>query len=63
MLGGEFHQGLLAAGCCHQVSISSVAIDGDKAVAIGYMQLLAGAGEVFRSSGRPRNGATPTDED
>jgi uncharacterized protein (TIGR02246 family) len=47
MLGGDYHQSCLADGCSHQVSISKVTVDGDAAVATGYMQLIVRSGETF----------------
>jgi uncharacterized protein (TIGR02246 family) len=47
MLGEDLHQSSLAAGCSHQVSVSKVAVDGDVAVATGYMQLIVRNGETF----------------
>jgi uncharacterized protein (TIGR02246 family) len=47
MLGEDFHQSCLADGCSHQVSVSKVTVDGDTAVATGYMQLIVRNGETF----------------
>jgi uncharacterized protein (TIGR02246 family) len=47
MLSEDFHQSCLADGCSHQVSISKVTVDGDTAVATGYMQLIVRNGETF----------------
>lgn len=47
MLAEGFHQACLADGCSHQVSISKVTVQGDTAVATGYMQLVVRNGEIF----------------
>jgi uncharacterized protein (TIGR02246 family) len=47
MLGEDFHQACLADGCSHQVSVSKVTVDGDSAVATGYMQLIVRNGDIF----------------
>lgn len=46
MLAGDFHQESLASGCAHQVSVSRVTVDGDRAVVTGYLQLVI-RGERF----------------
>lgn len=40
MVGGEAHQGLIAHGCGHVPSLPVVLLDGDRAVATGYTQLV-----------------------
>ena len=47
MLGGDYHQSSLAAGCSHQVSVSKLTVDDNTAVATGYMQLIVCSGETF----------------
>lgn len=41
MVRGEAHQGLIAHGCGHVPSLPVVLLDGDRAVATGYTQLVA----------------------
>lgn len=40
MVNGDAHQGLIAHGCGHVPSLPVVLLDGDKAVATGYTQLV-----------------------
>lgn len=40
MVRGEAHQGLIAHGCGHVPSLPVVLVDGDRAVATGYTQLV-----------------------
>lgn len=40
MVHGEMHQGLIAHGCGHVPSLPLVLLDGDRAVATGYTQLV-----------------------
>ena len=40
MVNGEAHQGLIAHGCGHVPSLPVVLLDGDRAVATGYTQLV-----------------------
>ena len=41
MVRGDAHQGLIAHGCGHVPSLPVVLVDGDRAVATGYTQLVA----------------------
>lgn len=40
MVSGDAHQGLIAHGCGHVPSLPLVLVDGDRAVATGYTQLV-----------------------
>lgn len=40
MLGAPTHQALIARGCAHVMALPHVTVNGDRAVAIGYSQLL-----------------------
>jgi len=47
MLAGEFHQDCLVHGCAHLASVSVISLDGDSAVATGYLQLIVRSGDEF----------------
>jgi hypothetical protein len=48
MIDGEMHQSLVHAGCAHVLSLPSVEVDGDRALAISHGRLYRRHGDEFR---------------
>jgi ketosteroid isomerase-like protein len=48
MIDGEMHQSLVHAGCAHVLSLPSVEVDGDRALAISHGRLYRRDGDEFR---------------